>query len=119
MYRMRDLADDGARISFGSDWPVSSPNALRGVATAVTRSLPNKAGWTIEQALSPIEALQAYTSGSAAQLSNSQRTGLLLKGAAAEFVVLSANPFDLQPQDLHSLRVLATNLPDQPAVDLT
>jgi predicted amidohydrolase YtcJ len=119
MYRMRDLADDGARISFGSDWPVSSPNALSGIATAVTRSLPGNAGWTIEQALSPIEALQAYTSGSAAQLSNSQRTGLLLMGAAAEFVVLSANPFDLQPQDLHSLRVLATNLPDQPAVDLT
>jgi predicted amidohydrolase YtcJ len=114
MYRMRDLADAGARLSFGSDWPVSSPNALHGLATAVTRSLPGQAGWSLNQALTAREALQAYTRGVAAQMSNSERDGLLLDGAVAEFVVLSHNPLTCSKEALHDLKVLAVNLPSEP-----
>jgi predicted amidohydrolase YtcJ len=34
------LARSGARISFGSDWPVSSLNPMEGLAVAVTRQTP-------------------------------------------------------------------------------
>jgi predicted amidohydrolase YtcJ len=114
MYRMRDLADSGARISFGSDWPVSSPNALQGLATAVTRSLPGQPGWSLDQALDTREALQAYTRGAAAQMSNSARDGLLREGAPAEFVVLSDNPFTVSRDALHNHKVVAVNLPAEP-----
>jgi predicted amidohydrolase YtcJ len=116
MYRMRDLTDAGARISFGSDWPVSSPNALQGLATAVTRSLPGQAGWSLDQALDTREALQAYTRGAAAQMSNSARDGLLREGAPAEFVVLSENPFTVSLDALHNLKVVAVNLPAEPII---
>jgi predicted amidohydrolase YtcJ len=114
MYRMRDIADTGARVSFGSDWPVSSPNALHGLATAVTRSLPGQAGWGLNQALTTREALQAYTQGAAAQISNSKRDGLLREGEVAEFVVLSDNPLECSNEALHDLQVLAVNLPSEP-----
>ena len=36
-YRMRTLDDSGGRLSFGSDWPVSSGAPLDGIAVAVSR----------------------------------------------------------------------------------
>jgi predicted amidohydrolase YtcJ len=114
LYRMRDLLSSDAHLSFGSDWPVSDPDALTGVATAVNRSLPGGRSWSIEQALTVREALCAYTSGVAAQLSNSTETGTLFNGDTAEFVLLNANPFELHGQDLFDLRVVATSTPDAP-----
>ena len=118
MYRMRDLADAGARISFGSDWPVSSPDPLLGFATAVNRSLPGGASWAKEQALGVAEALTAYTVGSVRQISNSTRHGRLVVGEAAEFVVLSANPFEVGEKELFGIRVVGVNLPNEPLVSL-
>lgn len=114
MYRMRDMADAGARISFGSDWPVSSPDPLLGLATAVNRSLPGGSSWMKEQALTVAEALTAYTSGSAKQITNSTRVGSLIAGEPAEFVVLSANPFEVSEPDLFDIRVVGINLPNEP-----
>ena len=114
MYRMRDLADDGAQIAFGSDWPVSSPNPLLGIATAVNRSLPGGESWTREQALTVREALTAYTSGAAHQIHHKRDKGLLSLGSAADFVVLSGNPFDTKAADLFSLRVVATSTAEHP-----
>lgn len=114
LYRMRDLLASGARLTFGSDWPVSSPVALAGVATAVNRSLPGGPSWTPEQAVEVREALNAYTSAVADQLSNSSGSGALHDGSAAEFVVLNANPLATNGQQLFDLRVIATSTPDSP-----
>lgn len=118
MYRMRDMVNAGARISFGSDWPVSSPAALLGVATAVNRSLPGGESWIKEQALTVREALTAYTSGVAAQLAKDGISGTLETGQPAEFVVLSGNPFDLKDQDIFELSVTATNSLGKPLTKL-
>ncbi|MCX8528833.1 MAG: amidohydrolase, partial [Rhodoluna sp.] len=114
MYRMRDLADSGAIISFGSDWPVSSPIPIAGIATAVTRALQGGPGWSLGQALNIGEALAAYTSGSASQISCGQRNGLLKAGSPAEFVILSANPFVLESQALFDLQVIGTSSKSRP-----
>ncbi|MBP6087413.1 MAG: amidohydrolase [Rhodoluna sp.] len=118
MYRMRDLAAAGAKISFGSDWPVSSPDALLGAATAVNRSMPGGASWTKHQSLTIAEALRAYTSGVATQLAKDIRTGTLQAGQSAEFVVLNANPFALNESDLFDLRVIATSTLANPLTKL-
>jgi predicted amidohydrolase YtcJ len=118
LYRMRDLLSSGTRLAFGSDWPVSSPVALDGVATAVTRSLPGGISWTIEQAVTAKEALIAYTSAVSEQLSNSKRSGTLFDGEPAEFVVLNANPISQNGQALFDVRVLATSTPDLPLLTL-
>lgn len=105
LYRMRDLISSAAQLAFGSDWPVSSPNALTGIATAVNRSLPGGASWTIEQAVTVKEALNAYTNGVAAQLSNSARPGTLFPGDRAEFVTLSQNPFEMPAERLFEIEI--------------
>lgn len=114
MYRMRDLQDAGARISFGSDWPVSSPAALLGLATAVNRSLPDGETWMGEQALSTSESLKAYTSGSGFQMNPRANYGTLAIGQAAEFVVLTANPLEVANRDLFKIRVAAVSTPANP-----
>lgn len=118
MYRMRDMVNAGARISFGSDWPVSSPTPLLGVATAVNRSLPGGESWMKEQALTVREALTAYTSGVAAQFARPGLTGTLEDDQPAEFVVLSGNPFDLNDQGIFGLNVVAANSMRSPLTKL-
>lgn len=118
MYRMRDMVNAGARISFGSDWPVSSPTPLLGVATAVNRSLPGGESWMKEQALTVREALTAYTSGVAAQFARPGLTGTLEDDQPAEFIVLSGNPFDLNDQGIFGLNVVAANSMRSPLTKL-
>lgn len=99
MYRMRDFINAGARISFGSDWPVSSPDPLLGLFTATHRALPEAPNnsWTPEQRLNASEALEAYTVAVAAQLELPTRN--------ADLVVLSGNPLT---EDLLKLKVAET-----------
>jgi predicted amidohydrolase YtcJ len=118
MYRMRDLKTSQARISFGSDWPVSSPVPLLGIATAVNRSLPGGESWTKGQALNVREALSAYTSAVAEQLHQAEVTGTIAPGQPAEFIVLSGNPFSMSDADLFSLEVLATSTVSNPISSL-
>ena len=94
MYRMRDFVSAGATVTFGSDWPVSSPDPILGLFTAVHRALPERpeAAWTPQQALSVPESLTAYTTAVAGQLS--------LDPNAADLIILSGSPFENPILDL-------------------
>jgi predicted amidohydrolase YtcJ len=116
MYRMRDLLDAGARLSFGSDWPVSSPIPLEGVATAVNRALPGEPGWALSQAISTSEALRAYSIGVVEQLTQKAIANWTAEGASAEFIILNANPFSLTDGELFKLRVLGTSTKTEPVL---
>jgi predicted amidohydrolase YtcJ len=118
MYRMRDLVTAGARISFGSDWPVSNPTPMLGIATAVTRSLPGGESWIKEQALNVREALTAYTSGVSAQLSKTGLAGTLEAGQSAEFVVLSGNPLSSEDSALFDISVVDVSTKLTPLLNL-
>jgi predicted amidohydrolase YtcJ len=109
LYRMRDLLDCGAMLSFGSDWPVSDLSPLLGIMTAVSRQTPDghpEGGWTPEQRMTLSEALLAYSDGTAKQLGN-LAAGSLLLGKSADFLVLDKNVFDLPPLDLPNLEAQA------------
>ena len=100
MYRMRDILDTGAKITFGSDWPVSSPDPLLGIFTATHRALPEtpREQWTPEQRLTAKEALQAYTVAVAEQLQHS--------AGAADFVILSGSPLTTNPIELRVVETI-------------
>ena len=105
LYRHRDLLNAGGLLSFGSDWPVSSPNPLLGIFTAIYRREPNSsAALNVDQAISLDEAIRAYTETSAAQL-GLNNLGRLEPGNLASFVVLSANPFADNGSSLPSMQV--------------
>lgn len=100
----RSLLDAGARIAGGSDWPVSvSPNAWEGIYGLVTRQDPTGEFpgtlWP-EQAISLPEAIRVYTTNSAQAMGLDDVTGSLAPGKSADFIVLSANPYEIDTEQI-------------------
>jgi len=105
LYRHRDLLDAGGRLSFGSDWPVSSPDPLLGIYTAIYRREPGSSeSLNPEQSITLDEAIRAYTEVAAQQI-GLPRTARLEVGDAADFVFLSGNPFENNGATLPSMFV--------------
>ncbi|GAA3624687.1 amidohydrolase [Microlunatus ginsengisoli] len=110
-YRIRSVLDAGARISFGSDWPVTSPEVLAGIRTAVTRETPDgwpAGGWHPAERITVTEALTAATRGVAYQGRSEGVRGALVPDAQADLVWLSADPRSVAPKALTDVRVLGT-----------
>ena len=97
---MRDILDSGAKISFGSDWPVSNPDPLLGLFTATHRALPEtpEVSWTPNQRITEQEALHAYTLAVAQQLE--------LTADASDLVILSGNPLTANVLDITVLETI-------------
>ena len=89
-YPWRSLLDAGATLVFGSDWPVSSPDPLLGIGTAVSRTqsgaLPEP--FLPEQRITMDEAITAYTEGSAWVGHREDHTGRIEVGYDADLVVV-------------------------------
>lgn len=112
-YRMRSLVDSGARISFGSDWPVSTPAPLEGLPTAVHRRSGRgeaDVGWLLQEALTLDEALAAYSSGVAYQAFCENEWGSLAPGMAANFLLLEQDPRQMPIDQVSRLQIDATYL---------
>ncbi|MEO6199723.1 MAG: amidohydrolase [Cryobacterium sp.] len=119
-YQMRTLAETGATLAFGSDWPCSSASPLEGIGIAISRATINgepAGGWTPEQRLDPETALAAYTSGVASQ-AGADRTqapwGTIRVGASADLVWLARDPRKLSPAELPTAGIRATYLAGTP-----
>jgi len=96
-YPFGGLHRAGARLVMGSDWPVTSPDPLAAIHTAVTRTSYDEKGepFLPEQAVDLTTAFAAYTSGSAwvNRRDRLDGAGVLAPGNAADLVVLDRDPF--------------------------
>lgn len=110
-YPFAALRSAGARLAAGSDWPVSSPDPLAGIAVAVNRRLPaaepSVPPFLPEQALDVTTALTAYTAGSA-YLNCRDDTGRIAVGGAADLAVLDRDIVSGPPEEIAAARVMAT-----------
>jgi predicted amidohydrolase YtcJ len=111
-YAYRSLLDAGAKLAFGSDWPVAPLDPIPGVDAAVNRrTLDGKhpGGWFPEQRISVAETIEAYTLGSAYGASQEKDRGSLSAGKLADFVVLSRDILEPTARDkIAETRVLTT-----------
>jgi hypothetical protein len=110
-YPIATIADSGAHISFGSDWPVSSMHPLHGLAVAVTRQ--NKdgkpdTGWLPEERLPIAQALAAYTSGTAYQGFEDDTGGAIVVGKRADVCALSADISVISGHEVADVAVMGT-----------
>ncbi|WP_394160124.1 amidohydrolase [Galactobacter valiniphilus] len=106
-YPFRDLANGGAELAMGSDWPVSPADPWLAIHVAVNRSVPGEQGvLDAAQALTLTAALAAYTSGSASLVLGGG--GLLRVGERADVVLSQPNPFEGPTDALAGVRVTAT-----------
>ena len=108
------LAKAGARIAFGSDWPVDALNEWRAFQLGVTRQLEpisknaksrrmgDDPGLTREQ------VLLAATINAAYELHADDLVGSLEPGKWADFIILDRNPLKIPIDEVSKTRVLET-----------
>jgi predicted amidohydrolase YtcJ len=105
-YAWRALQDAGATLAFGSDAPVESLNPWLSVHAAVTRQRPGglpAEGWYPEQRVDITSALRGFTAGAAMAAGAAHEQGTLMPGMLADLAVLSADPFKINPANLHAV----------------
>lgn len=90
-YAWASLADSGAQLAFGSDFPVERVDPLLGIYAAVTRRDLEQwpaGGWLPQERLSRTAAVRAFTLDAAWAGFMENETGSLETGKKADFIVL-------------------------------
>jgi predicted amidohydrolase YtcJ len=104
-YQLASLQRSGARISYGSDWPVTSHIPLEALAVPTHRTvLGGDVAWSPEESISIEDSLSHYTADAA--YSNFWNKGVIAIGADADFVVLNKNPLTEDSKKVCELKVL-------------
>lgn len=128
-YMFKELLEQGVVVSLGSDWPATSggwlgTNPFGNMEGAVTRKIPaylkkalveNGTPEELEKALEPVDecwtirqAVEAYTINAAKQLRMEHLVGSLEVGKKADFILLDRNVFEVEKEEIHTVKVLAT-----------
>jgi predicted amidohydrolase YtcJ len=110
-YAWRSVLKSGARLAFGTDFPVESPNPFPGVSAAVSRQDMNgepPGGWIPSERLTFAQALDAYTRGAAYAGFAEDKIGSLEPGKWADFVIVDRDPSAVDAQALARTQVLET-----------
>jgi hypothetical protein len=110
-YAWRSLADGGALVASGSDFPVESHDPRFGLFAAVTRRAPGsdpETRWSPDQRLSRDEALASFTAAPAYVSGDLHRMGTLAAGKLADFVVFDRNLVTCDPDAILTARTLLT-----------
>jgi predicted amidohydrolase YtcJ len=107
----------GVKVSFGSDWPASAPNAnpFRSVEAMITREHPDEAdypGGPLGTGISLEDALKIVTLNGAYAMEHDDITGSIEVGKFADIIVLDQNPFELvesgRVKDISDIKVERT-----------
>jgi hypothetical protein len=115
-YAFQSLLDNGATLTFGSDWPGTSaaeyhvhPKYL--IYAAVTRKTLKgepAGGWFPEQRISVEEAIKAYTINGAYAAFEDESRGTIRPGKLADLTVFDRNLIKIPPEDILNAAVTHT-----------
>lgn len=104
-YQLASLQRSGARISYGSDWPVTSHVPLEALAVPTHRTAPGSTqAWSSQESISVEDSLVHYTQDAA--YSNFWNKGVIEVGADADFVVLDQNPLLAPISEIREIKIL-------------
>ena len=104
----------GMKFTIHSDAPVTFPNSMRVLDSAVNRT--TRTGYVLgpDQRLSPAIALKAMTLWAVYQYFEEKEKGSLEVGKIADMVILSANPLTVPPATIKDIKVVETIKAGQP-----
>jgi predicted amidohydrolase YtcJ len=108
------LAKAGARVAFGSDWPVDKLDEWFALKVGVTRTNAPDAPQEFrgrlgeDPGLSRDEVLRAATINAAYELHEDQDTGSLEVGKFADLIVLDRDPLKVPAEEIAKTQVLET-----------
>jgi hypothetical protein len=98
-YPFKSMLKAGIPIALSSDCPVEKLDAFDTIAAAVGRH-----PWSPHETLTPLEAIRAYTLGSAHAAFLEKSLGSLSVGKFADFIVLSTDPTHLTADQIRRLK---------------
>jgi predicted amidohydrolase YtcJ len=107
----RSILHSGARIAFGTDWPVVPLDPAASLQVAVTRQTPAgepPGGWLPDQRLKLAEAMAAWTFGGAFAEHAEDRKGTLAEGMLADIAVLDRDVVEAPASEIGEIKVIAT-----------
>ncbi len=104
----RSALDRGIIFTTHNDSPIVPPEMIRLLWAASHRETRSGQILGAEQRVSVHEALKSMTINAAYQNFEEDMKGSISPGKQADFVVLSANPLDMNPADLLQLKVVET-----------
>ena len=110
-YAWRTIRASGARMAFGSDFPVESPNPFPGLSAAISRSDPNgqpPGGWRPQERMTLPEALAGFTRWAAYAGFAEKQIGSLDPGHYADFILIDRDPTRVDAVSLAATRVNET-----------
>jgi predicted amidohydrolase YtcJ len=108
------LAAAGARVAYGSDWPVDPLNEWFALKVGVTRANapdagPQYAGRLSEDSgLTRAQVVRAITMNSSYELHQDTKTGSLEVGKLADFIILDRNVFEIPAEQIADVKVITT-----------
>lgn len=132
--RWQSMEKSGVTLVFGSDWPCTwPPDPLLAIQEAVTRQVwrpakrssnsseeedfygagqggmvPTKDSYVPEERLTVVQAVNAYTQGSAYARFSDDRIGTLDVGKEADLAVLSQDIFSIKVEEIAKTKVVIT-----------
>ena len=107
-YAFRSLLESGAVVANGSDAPIEELDPLAGIRAGVTRTIDERPGWRMQEAITVEQALHATTVAPAWVAGDERARGKLVPGYLADLVVLSRDLMECPPDELESVEVVAT-----------
>ncbi len=120
-WRCRDLRDAGSVLALGSDWPITPYDPRAMMADSILRrpvEHPEVEPVQPEQALTPLMALEGYTSHAAAAAGLGEITGTISVGKRADLTVWAEDPLQVAAEHLPDVRIVATLLDGMPVRQL-
>ncbi|MEC0276024.1 amidohydrolase [Peribacillus frigoritolerans] len=118
VFSINTLQKTGAKLAFGTDFPIDILNPLLQIYRAVTRiDSSGKTVWHPHECITLAEALKAYTSGPAYGTFREQELGTLEAGKLADIIVLERNLFEVLVEEIPDIKVLLTIVDGQVVYD--
>lgn len=109
LYRAQSFLKAGVVLAGSSDRPVSDGSALRGIQAFTDRlSSAGKTVGSVDERLSPQQALAAYTSLAAIGTGQWRSKGSVARGKLADLAVLSESPLRVSPSSIATIEIMAT-----------